>query len=44
MAIGVVNLSHKFSLIKEQWDPKIIAQLTSSGTRRNVCDPERGGA
>jgi len=27
MAIGVVNLSHKFSLIKEQWDPKIIAQL-----------------
>jgi len=27
MTIGIVNLSQKFSLIKEQWDPKIIAQL-----------------
>ena len=25
--INVVNLADKFSLIKEQWDPKIIAQL-----------------
>ena len=25
--IDVVNLTKKFSLIKEQWDPKIIAQL-----------------
>lgn len=27
MRINVVNISEKFSLIKEQWDPKIIAQL-----------------
>ena len=25
--INVVNLADKFALIKEQWDPKIIAQL-----------------
>lgn len=25
--IDVVNLAEKFSLIKKQWDPKIIAQL-----------------
>ena len=25
--INVVNLADKYSLIKEQWDPKIIAQL-----------------
>ena len=25
--INVVNLADKFSLIKDQWDPKIIAQL-----------------
>ncbi len=25
--ISVVNLADKFSLIKDQWDPKIIAQL-----------------
>jgi mannose-6-phosphate isomerase-like protein (cupin superfamily) len=27
MSIDVVNLTQKFSLISEQWDPKIIAQL-----------------
>jgi mannose-6-phosphate isomerase-like protein (cupin superfamily) len=27
MMIDVVNLTEKFSLITEQWDPKIIAQL-----------------
>lgn len=27
MTIDVVNLTDKFSLIKKQWDPKIIAQL-----------------
>jgi mannose-6-phosphate isomerase-like protein (cupin superfamily) len=27
MTIDVVNLTEKFSLVKEQWDPKIIAQL-----------------
>ena len=27
MKINVVNISEKFSLITEQWDPKIIAQL-----------------
>jgi mannose-6-phosphate isomerase-like protein (cupin superfamily) len=27
MKIDVVNISEKFSLINEQWDPKIIAQL-----------------
>ncbi len=27
MSIDVVNLTHKFSLISKQWDPKIIAQL-----------------
>jgi mannose-6-phosphate isomerase-like protein (cupin superfamily) len=27
MRIDIVNISQKFSLIKEQWDPKIIAQL-----------------
>jgi mannose-6-phosphate isomerase-like protein (cupin superfamily) len=27
MTIDVVNLTEKFSLIHEQWDPKIIAQL-----------------
>ena len=27
MSIDVVNLAQKFSLISEQWDPKIIAQL-----------------
>ena len=27
MTINVVNFAHKFSLISEQWNPKIIAQL-----------------
>lgn len=27
MSIEVVNLKQKFSLISDQWDPKIIAQL-----------------
>ena len=27
MSIDVVNITQKFSLISEQWDPKIIAQL-----------------
>ena len=27
MQMDIVNLSEKFSLITEQWDPKIIAQL-----------------
>jgi len=27
MSVDVVNLAQKFSLISEQWDPKIIAQL-----------------
>jgi len=27
MTIDVINLKQKFSLISEQWDPKIIAQL-----------------
>jgi mannose-6-phosphate isomerase-like protein (cupin superfamily) len=27
MAIDIVNLSVKFSLVKDQWDPKIIAQM-----------------
>ena len=27
MNINVVNLTHKFSLITKQWDPKIVAQL-----------------
>ena len=27
MTIDIVNLNQKFSLITEQWDPKIVAQL-----------------
>jgi mannose-6-phosphate isomerase-like protein (cupin superfamily) len=27
MAINVVSLAQKFSLISDQWDPKIVAQL-----------------
>jgi len=27
MSIDIVNISNKFKLITEQWDPKIIAQL-----------------